>query len=253
MLLPQYWLRQQKLQRTLVNYPIYDPPHKVEERLLPKEMALENFQYFLDVRKQRVDFFMGWLASQFGVEASLEQEGLERTLDWAADYAAVLMPPLDIRETCEVFLGYSQLWKGKYAGANAFFDLSTMLGEAIIQRRPSLRWQLEWSLSDYPHYREGTSKQTQLMLLGTERDIRHSKREKYSGFRRPILASADNAVDYEPVFQMTMSYFLMVSQTVTAEYNLRNMRKPRGLRSDHEKGLRVRLYKAFTRQTAIST
>lgn len=41
--LPQAYLRRLWLRRALRDYPLYDPPHKVEERLLSKAKAKENF------------------------------------------------------------------------------------------------------------------------------------------------------------------------------------------------------------------
>jgi hypothetical protein len=55
------------LERALHDYPLYDPPHKVEERRLPKEKAAENFDYFISVRMQRVAQLRDWLQRDFAV------------------------------------------------------------------------------------------------------------------------------------------------------------------------------------------
>ncbi len=176
MLLPQYWLRRERLKRALVNYPMYDPPHKVEDRVLPREKALENFQYFLDVRQERVRFFINWLVSKFGVEASLKQKGIKHTIEWAENYIGILMP-LDTWKTSEVFIGYAKPWTGRYAGANALFDLGATLGEAIIHQRPCLTWQMEWSFSDYPDIeRQSSEKRSQFFEL--ENEICAKRRER---------------------------------------------------------------------------
>jgi hypothetical protein len=47
---PQVKLRRFRLERALREYPLYDPPHKVEERLLASEKAAENFDYFMRMR-----------------------------------------------------------------------------------------------------------------------------------------------------------------------------------------------------------
>ncbi len=65
MLLPQVSLRREWLRRALRDYPLYDPPHKIEERLLSKEEALENFDYFMRVRQQRLSYFENWLRQRF--------------------------------------------------------------------------------------------------------------------------------------------------------------------------------------------
>ncbi|MBR8173745.1 hypothetical protein KDX27_39330 [Burkholderia cenocepacia] len=91
MLLPQMWLRKQWLRRALRDYPIYDPPHKVEERLLSKEQVHENFDYFMSVRLQRLEHFRGWLHHYFGVDLSLDRPGVRRLNRWANKYAGLLL------------------------------------------------------------------------------------------------------------------------------------------------------------------
>ena len=65
MILPQVRLRKLRLERALREYPLYDPPHKVDERLLPREKAAENFDYFMRMRLDRVRYFCGWLKRYF--------------------------------------------------------------------------------------------------------------------------------------------------------------------------------------------
>jgi len=232
MLLPQYWLRQQKLQRALVNYPIYDPPHKVEERLLPKEKALENFQYFIDVRQQRLDFFTRWLGTCFGVNSSLEQQGIEGLLDWAETYVCVAMPSEDYIRTARVFHSYAEPWAGAYAAVNALLDLGIMLGEALIRHRPGLRWQMEWSMSDHPDIEQAETKETLVFLRVRARDIRASKSSECSGFRRPLLASPGDALDYEPIYDFISTYQMLVSQATTYEYAKKMRGTPKALHSN---------------------
>ena len=247
MLLPKYWLRQQKLQRALADYPIYDPPHKVEERLLPKEKALENFQYFLDVRQERVRFFTDWLVSKFGIEASNELNGIWNTIDWAENYVGILMPP-DTSRTSEVFIGYTSPWVGRYAGANALFDLGATLGEAIIHQRPNLTWRMEWSLSDYSGVDRISSKETLTILRSRERDVRQKSREPYSGYRRPVIASPDNASEYEAVYNYVLTYFFLTNQSVTIEYAVKHLETPKGLLSGNRRYLRDCMERILARQ-----
>src|SRR5262245_47094335 len=129
---PQDKRRQSRLRQALLKYPLYDPPHKAEERVLPAEKALENFRYFTDVRTQRVAYFVQWLRDEFGIEASLESAGMDATLDWARDYVPVIMPSDNIGRSADVRHCYAQPWVGEHAGTNAFVDLGAMLGEAII-------------------------------------------------------------------------------------------------------------------------
>ena len=238
MLQPKYWLRERRLRRALVSYRIYDPPHKVEERVLPKEKALENFQYFMRVREERVRFFIDWLSHEFGTEASIDQVGIENILDWAGNYIPIIMPSHDRRQTADVYHCYAEPWTGEYAGANAFFDLGAMLGEAIISRHPNLRWQMEWSLSDYKIVQEASSEKTMTILRCREREIREAKREKWSEYRRPIVASASDPIVYEPIYEILDTYFGLVRQDITMKSAVKNATVPEGLRSGRQSYLR---------------
>jgi hypothetical protein len=230
MLLPKYWLRQRRLRRALVDYPIYDPPYKSEERTLPEEKALANFEYFLSVRQARVRFFSVWLAHEFGVAAGFDQRGLEQVLHWAQDYVCVLMPSDNFWLNATVFCAYARPWTNEYAGANVLFDFATMLGEAFIHHRPDLRWQMEWSLSDYQDIEKRVPRETMLVLRCRQRDIRALKQDVCSGYRRPLLASATDPVEYEDVFGCVMTYYGYVSTAATVEHAWKVFPMPKGLR-----------------------
>jgi hypothetical protein len=58
--------RKRELQRALGEYPLYNPPHKVELRLLTKERAAESFDYFMAVRLVRVAYPQSWLQRHSG-------------------------------------------------------------------------------------------------------------------------------------------------------------------------------------------
>ena len=225
---PQYKRRQSRLRQALLKYPLYDPPHKAEERVLPVEQALENFRYFMDVRTERVAYFMQWLRDEFGVDASLEPAGIDATLDWARDYVPVIMPS-DHRRDAAVYYGYAEPWVGDYAGANAFVDLGAMLGEAIILRRPHLRWQMEWSLSDFPDIERTADAKTMTVLRCYEEGNLACKQERWSGYRRPIIASATDPVTYEPVYSFLQTFFFVVSQHITVKSAFREATTPEGL------------------------
>lgn len=231
MLLPKYWLRRRRLQRALANYPVYTAPHRTEERILSKEKALENFQYFLDVRIDRVLFFNSWLSREFGVDASLEPNGIERILDWADQYIPIIMPSDDPSQMADVYQAYAKPWVGDYGGANAFFDFGAALGEAVLRLYPKLRWQMQWSLADYTIAEEAFEPETMALLRCREKDIRQSKREKWSGYHRPILGSDTDPVLYEPIYDTTMTYFIFVSQNISLSSAIDNAVKPPGLRS----------------------
>jgi len=230
---PHYKRRQSRLRQALLNYPLYDPPHKGEERVLPVEQALENFRYFMDVRKERGAYFMQWLRDEFGVDASLEPAGTDATLDWARDYVPVIMPFDNRDRDPAVYYGRAEPWIGDYAGANAFVDLGAMLGEAIILRRPHLRWQMEWSMSDYPGIEQTADAKTMTIFRCYEQEMREIKEERWSGYRRPIIASASDPVVYEPVYGFLDTYFFVLAQHITVKAAFREATEPQGLRSDN--------------------
>jgi hypothetical protein len=83
--------RKRELERALGGYPLYDPPHKIEERLLTKEKAEENFAYFMGVRLERVAYLQGWLHRHFGVTATLDEKGVRALSRWGNDYTGFLL------------------------------------------------------------------------------------------------------------------------------------------------------------------
>jgi len=80
-----------EVERALHDYPLYDPPHKVEEGRLPKEKAAENFDYFMRVRMKRVAQFREWLRQHFAVTVTLDEEGVRALGRWGNDYAGWLL------------------------------------------------------------------------------------------------------------------------------------------------------------------
>lgn len=245
MLRPQYWLRQPKLQRALVDYPVYDPPHKSEERVLPEDKARENFQYFLSVRHERLDFFFGWLERQFGVQASLEGRGLEAFLDWAKDYIALLLPDKNVGD---VFMAYAQPWSGRYAGSNVLFDIGIATGEAIILQRPDLVWCMEWPLVQL----QGDQKASrEARVRSIQRYEQERKRNKNSGYRRPSLASIKSPAYYAPVFATVFSFHLMQSLWASFDLAWKEFKTPKASRSQHPDKLRRFVFDAINEQPML--
>jgi hypothetical protein len=142
MFLPE-WLRRFRLRRALRGYPLYDPPHKVEERLLSKAEAAENFDYFMRVRKQRMADFLGWLQRHFGIIVTLDRTGVKVLCRWGQDYAGLLLLPGSIGDPKGAYFTYDPPWAGENAGLNVLFDMGITLGEAIIANCPKLRWDFD--------------------------------------------------------------------------------------------------------------
>ncbi|KAA5594936.1 hypothetical protein, partial [Blastochloris sulfoviridis] len=105
-------------------YPVYDPPHKVEERLLSRERATENFDYFMQVRQQRAAFFRDWLRRWFWVRLTPDKMGVRALNRWGNRYAGLLLhhdgqgvPPEN------AYHSYDPPWVGNYARCNVLFDM----------------------------------------------------------------------------------------------------------------------------------
>jgi hypothetical protein len=143
MLLPQAWLRTLWLQRALREYPLYNPPHKVEERLLSKEKAIENFDYFMRLRQQRLAYFRGWLRRNFGVTVALDEKGVRALNRWGNKYAGLLLINGPDGNPTDTYFTYDPPWTGENAGHNVLLDMGIALGEAMIASCPKLRWHVD--------------------------------------------------------------------------------------------------------------
>jgi len=139
MLLPQMWLRKRKLESLLKDYPLYDPPHKVEERLLPKEQAQENFDYFMRVRKERSAYFVKWLRDEFDATISPDSKGVDALGKWLIKFGGLLFPSDEVYNS---YFSYDPPWTGEGAGCNVVFDAGIAFGEIIIANCPMLRWEM---------------------------------------------------------------------------------------------------------------
>jgi hypothetical protein len=143
MLPPHMKLRQVWLRRALRHYPLYDPPHKVEERLLPREKAAENFDYFMRVRGERLDYFQQWLRRNFWVNVTLNEKGVRALSRWGNKYAGLLFAEDATKDPAESFHTYNPPWIGEYAGNNVLFDMAIVFGEIIIATCRRLHWELD--------------------------------------------------------------------------------------------------------------
>jgi hypothetical protein len=166
--------RTRDLERALGGYPLYDPPHKIEERLLTKEKATENFDYFMGVRLARVAYLQDWLQRHFGVTATLDEKGVRALSRWGNEYAGFLLVKRANGRPTLCYFTYDPPWTGENAGHNVLFDMGTTLGEAIIANCPMVHWDLDPVSAILPH---------------TAKILR---REPGMGFQRPMLTGFDN-------------------------------------------------------------
>jgi hypothetical protein len=194
------WLRKSRLERALREYPLYDPPHKVEERLLSREVAAENFHYFMRVRLDRLAYFRDWLRREFGFRISLDEKGMRGLCRWGNKYAGLLLTKGSDGLPTMSYFTYDPPWTGEHAGHNVVFDMGIMLGEAILANCPTLRWDFDPISAILP----STAK-----LL---------KRTPGVGFQRPVLTGYDNPVyRSKPLNEVEFFASQMMRHTTTVE------------------------------------
>jgi hypothetical protein len=143
MLLPHVWLRRLWLRRALRGYPLYDPPHKVEEYLLSREKADENFEYFMRVREERVAYFKNWLRRDFYVAITADENGVRELNRWGNRYAGLLLVTDGNGRVTRSYFTYDPPWVGEGAGHNVLFDMGITLGEFMIANCPKLHWDVD--------------------------------------------------------------------------------------------------------------
>lgn len=174
MMLPHMRLRQAWLRRAVRDYPLYDPPHRVEERLLSREQAIENLDYFMGVRHRRLADFQAWLRRHFGVTLTPDRDGIKALNRWGNKYAGLLMyhDPAETRPG--PYFTFDPRWTDDYAGYNGVFDMGIALGEIIIIHCPRLFWAVDPTWQILP------------------RRSKVLKKSPGMSFQRPELTGCDN-------------------------------------------------------------
>jgi|GEM_PF-2514583 len=150
MLLPHVAIRKFWLKRALRGYPLYDPPQKVEERLLTKELAAENFEYFMRVRQRRMAHFQDWLHRYFFITLTPDAKGVRALNRWGNKYAGLLLNVGPNGRPTSSYFTYEPAWIGNEIGCNVLFDMGIALGEALIANRSELHWDLAPTLAILP-------------------------------------------------------------------------------------------------------
>ena len=88
-------------------------------------------------------------------------------------------------------------------------------------------------MSDYPGIEQTADAKTMTIFRCYEQEMREIKEERWSGYRRPIIASASDPVVYEPVYGFLDTYFFVLAQHITVKAAFREATEPQGLRSDN--------------------
>jgi hypothetical protein len=176
MLPPQIWLRKFRLRRAIRDYPLYDPPHKVEEYRLSRDQAVDNFDYFMRVRQQRAGYFQRWVRRYFRVAITLDEAGVRALNRWGNRYAGLLLVAGPTGNPSDSYFTYDPPWTGEHAGNNVLFDLGITLGEIIIAQCPRLHWDVHPIPAVLP------------------RTTRMLERSPGMSFQRPKLAGFDDPI-----------------------------------------------------------
>jgi hypothetical protein len=207
------WLRQLWLRRALRGYPLYDPPHKIEEYLLSREQAMENFDYFMRVRIERVEYFKNWLRLNFRVTVTQDEAGMRALNKWGNRYAGLLLTIDANGRVKDSYFTYDPPWVGENAVYNALFDTGITLGEIMIANCPKLHWVIDPISSALPR--------TGKML----------KKTPGMSFQRPKIAGFENPRGYKsPLHRVWGFSHQMMLYTRTWSGMKRYYRQPRFFR-----------------------
>lgn len=146
----------QLMARALVDYPVYEPPHRQgpaylrrlpnqsEEKhsILLREFAergRENFSNLMEHRDARMTALRTFLA-KFDVQMGFDDAGLAAVSAWCPGNCGALVASLREDATRQVFFSMRQPWTEQWRGLNVIFDLGLFLGECLIVRSPRLHW-----------------------------------------------------------------------------------------------------------------
>jgi hypothetical protein len=214
------WLRKLYLRRALRDYPLYDPPRKVEEYLLSREQAIENFDYFMRVRHERAAYFQRWLRHYFRVVITPDEKGVRALNRWRNKYAGFLLVAGPAGDVTDSYFTYDPPWTGNNAGCNALFDMGITLGEIIIALCPKLYWDVDPLSAVLPR--------TAKML----------KRSPGMSFQRPKLTGFDDPVNSaSPLHSVYGFAHQMLIYMTTSEGIRRYLRIPERMRRFIRDGL----------------
>lgn len=157
--------RRQALSAALLNYPLFEPPHRQGPNFLRRSQGQteeehlnyihefiarsdQNFLYFMDQRPTRLAALRAFLGT-FGASTSLDDDGLTSVSTWFADNGYALVSSLQDPAVVQRFYQMQTPWTDALRGFNAIFDLGVYLGECLIQKQPRLHWKYAPGSSDH--------------------------------------------------------------------------------------------------------
>jgi hypothetical protein len=156
--------RQQVLAPALVDYPLYQPPHRQGPNFLRRRpdqneedyaryvrefaaRADQNFLYFMDQRAMRLAALQAFLG-KFGVSTNLDDASIASVSAWLPDNGYALANFRD-EAVVDSFYEMRTPWTEALRGLNVIFDLGVFLGESIVRKQPRLHWKYILGSSDH--------------------------------------------------------------------------------------------------------
>jgi hypothetical protein len=132
------------LTSALENYPVYAPPHDGLEMYMREQYALENFNYFLEHKKERLQALQGFF-KKLGHSLDFTDNTRYYLDSWFSKYGRTLMPSADTHAY------YSNMvkWDGDKLMLNIIHDLSVFLGEFFINKNANYSWTMFSDVTPY--------------------------------------------------------------------------------------------------------
>jgi hypothetical protein len=128
-----------QLSLALDDYPLFKFPYEARETELPRDQALKNYDYFIEVKDQRLQLMRDWFQSHFHLDFDLTQQGAAALSRWLDRYAKYAID--DHYSNFDVaFDTYKPAWLGRYRCLNLIYDTGIYYGEHVISRHPFLYW-----------------------------------------------------------------------------------------------------------------
>jgi hypothetical protein len=128
---------QQRVWKTLPDYPVYSPPFHDSEAVLSKKEIKANYDYFLEQKARRLEYLANYLRP-FSVELSISREGLSALDHWLFRCGGHLIPSGG--EVIAAMHDYEPAWVGEYHGLNIVHDMAISAGDYIIAKNKNVRW-----------------------------------------------------------------------------------------------------------------
>lgn len=140
LLKPRYIVPYLRLNRYLRSYPIYSLPYSQMENTLPDHKSMMNYDFFIDNKIERMEFCQKWLEVCFNLNILSDGQRISGIEKWINVYGGLLVP--NRIDSFNSYRSYYPPWRDKIIGLNVIFDIGIIIGEWIINKNPSFRWEI---------------------------------------------------------------------------------------------------------------